>query len=79
MVCFYEPLIRRFTTLTETVVPTWVKYAGDIFFLVFFLVVLFCFKADPTVETPDQSDDTDQPNPLEKMLVSDQDPDEPEK
>lgn len=53
--------------MNEAEVPAWVKYAGDIFFLIIFLVVLFFFKAEPVVEV---DTDEDEPNPLEKMLVT---------
>ncbi len=61
--------------------PAWVKYAGDLFFLALFLVFLFFFK--PSAQSEDEWDDEsadapeNSPNPLEKMLVSDDDIDEP--
>jgi len=54
--------------------PAWVKYAGDLFFLLLFLVVFFFLK--PTSPAADEWDDNSEngpeeaPNPLEKMLVS---------
>jgi len=54
--------------------PTWVKYAGDLFFLALFLVFLFFVK--PAEQIQDEWDDeieadtVEEPNPLEKMLVS---------
>ena len=54
--------------------PTWVKYAGDLFFLALFLVFLFFVK--PAEQSEDEWDDNEEdgteaePNPLEKMLVS---------
>ena len=60
--------------------PVWVKYAGDLFFLILFLVFLFFFKPSPhgQDEWDDESTDPeeDAPNPLEKMLISDGDNDE---
>jgi hypothetical protein len=50
--------------------PIWVKYAGDIFFLVIFLVILFFFKPDPADAFSETDDESEQPNPLERMLVS---------
>ena len=64
----------------------WVKYAGDLFFLILFLVFLFFVK--PLPQTEDEWDDDSEgitkegPNPLEKILVTDDDanvsPDESE-
>ena len=54
--------------------PAWVKYAGDLFFLILFLVFFFFFKpntrpADEWDEGADGSEE-EQPNPLEQILVS---------
>jgi hypothetical protein len=57
--------------------PVWVKYAGDLFFLILFLVFLFFVK--PAPQNEDEWDDDSEgitgevPNPLEKMLVTDDD------
>jgi len=49
--------------------PLWVRYAGDIFFLLVFLVVLLFFKPDPSEEDGSEDDD-EGPNPLEAMLMT---------
>jgi len=49
--------------------PVWVKYVGDLIFLIAFLVVLLFFKPSPEPEEIDENEE--EPNPLEKMLVSD--------
>ncbi|PKL45723.1 MAG: hypothetical protein CVV41_01605 [Candidatus Riflebacteria bacterium HGW-Riflebacteria-1] len=62
--------------MTGLETPTWVKYAGDLFFLVLFLVFFFFFK--PNSQTEDEWDqeaeagDEEGPNPLEQMLVSEE-------
>ncbi|PKL49764.1 MAG: hypothetical protein CVV42_05360 [Candidatus Riflebacteria bacterium HGW-Riflebacteria-2] len=57
--------------------PAWVKYAGDLFFLVLFLVFLFFFKPSPPADDEWEEDiensPEEAPNPLEKMLISDDD------
>jgi len=60
--------------------PVWVKCAGDLFFLILFLVFLFFVKPAPHGEDEWDDESTgseeDAPNPLEKMLISDGDNDE---
>lgn len=57
--------------MSETEAPVWVKYAGDIFFLILFLVIFFFIKPDQKIDH-DESSDTgpEAPNPLEAMLVT---------
>ncbi|OGK12211.1 MAG: hypothetical protein A2W80_16525 [Candidatus Riflebacteria bacterium GWC2_50_8] len=54
--------------------PAWAKYAGDLFFLILFLVFFFFFKPNtrPADEWDEGADDSEeeQPNPLEQILVS---------
>lgn len=58
--------------MTEVEMPIWIKYAGDIFFLVIFLVILFFFKPDPADALSEAENENEQPNPLERMLVSEE-------
>lgn len=59
--------------MTEVTSPTWVKYAGDLFFLIVFLVVMFCFKSEPIVEKYEEDiPESELPNPLEEILVTEQ-------
>ncbi len=53
--------------------PFLIRYAGDIFFLLAFLVILFFVKPDPEHESHVDNDETAGPNPLEAMLVSEDD------
>lgn len=55
--------------MNEVATPEWVHYIGDVMFLLLFLVVLFFFKAEP--EDLEQENEEEQPNPLEKVLVTD--------
>lgn len=55
----------------ENEAPLWAKYAGDAFFLVLFLVILFFFKPEPQAENEFEGEE-EEPNPLEKILVSDE-------
>lgn len=59
--------------MSEAEVPVWIKYAGDLFFLILFLVVFFFFKpaAQTDADADDEFDDEIAANPLEKILVSD--------
>ncbi|MDD3146682.1 MAG: hypothetical protein PHD82_05225 [Candidatus Riflebacteria bacterium] len=54
--------------MNEIETPVWVKYAGDIFYLLVFLVILFFVKPDKDSESNELSES---PNPLEVMLLSD--------
>ncbi|MGM0598842.1 MAG: hypothetical protein ACQETH_03385 [Candidatus Rifleibacteriota bacterium] len=54
--------------MNEVATPEWVHYVGDGIFLLLFLVVLFFFKADP--ESLEPENEAEQPNPLEKVLVT---------
>ncbi len=56
--------------MTEVETPLWVTYGADIFFLVLFLVVFFFMKPAPDSETEASSDGSEEPNPLEKILVT---------
>ncbi len=55
--------------MNQAETPVWVKYVGDLIFLIAFLVVLLFFKPSPEPEEIDENEE--EPNPLEKMLVSD--------
>jgi len=55
--------------------PVWVKYAGDIFFLILFLVVFFFIKPEQKTDQ-DETTDLEAPNPLEAMLVTEENTDE---
>ncbi len=55
--------------------PVWVKYAGDIFFLILFLVVFFFIKPEQKTDQ-DETTDSEAPNPLEAMLVTEENADE---
>ncbi|MFZ5950584.1 MAG: hypothetical protein ACOYXC_07755 [Candidatus Rifleibacteriota bacterium] len=57
--------------MNQAETPVWVKYVGDLIFLIAFLVVLLFFKPSPEPEEFDENEE--EPNPLEKMLVSDDD------
>ncbi len=61
--------------MSEIEAPIWVKYAGDIFFLILFLVIFFFIKPDQTTELHDNND-SEAPNPLEAMLVTEEKSDE---
>lgn len=54
--------------MNEIEAPLWIKYSGDLFFLICFLVVFFLVKPQPLIT---EDDETDQPNPLEKILKTD--------
>ncbi len=57
--------------MSETEAPVWVKYAGDIFFLILFLVIFFFIKPEQKVDHDESSDtESEAPNPLEAMLVT---------
>lgn len=55
--------------MNELATPFWIKYAGDLFFLICFLVVFFFFKPVPGSDLDEDEDS--QPNPLEKILKND--------
>lgn len=74
MVEVIQPYQRRTPTLSETEAPVWVRYAGDIFFLLLFLVIFFFIKPDQKTEYHENNDES--PNPLEAMLVTEEKPDE---
>jgi len=57
--------------LSEVENPVWLKYAGDIFFLIVFLVIFFFVK--PVEEKSDQDNVSEEPNELEKILRTDSD------
>ncbi len=59
--------------MNEIETPIWIKYAGDLFFLICFLVVFFLVKPQPLIT---EDDEADQPNPLEKILKTDEEPSE---
>lgn len=61
--------------MNETEAPVWVRYAGDIFFLILFLVVFFFIKPDQNSDQ-DETADSEAPNPLEAMLITEDSPDE---
>ena len=61
---------RRSATLNSAETPFLIRYAGDIFFLLAFLVILFFIKPDPDHESHVDNDATEAPNPLEAMLIS---------
>lgn len=57
--------------MTAEEAPFWARYAGDVFFLVVFLVVLFFFKPDPPGEDSEDAEGAEEgPNPLESMLMT---------
>lgn len=62
--------------MSEIENPVWLKYAGDIFFLVVFLVIFFFVK--PIEEKHDEENSLEEPNELEKMLKTDSDDDQPD-
>ena len=66
---------RRTPALSETEAPVWVKYAGDIFFLLLFLVFFFFIKPDQKTDH-DEGNDSEAPNPLEAMLITEENTDE---
>ena len=53
----------------ENEIPTWISYSIDIFLLLIFFAILFFVKPEPIESDIDQPE----PNPLEKMLVTEQD------
>ena len=63
--------------MTAIETPIWVKYAGDLFFLALFLIFFFFFK--PTRQSDDEwdedseNDSNEVPNPLEQILMSEDD------
>lgn len=61
--------------MSETEAPVWIRYAGDIFFLILFLVVFFFIKPDQKTDH-DESDASETPNPLEAMLITEENTDE---
>ncbi len=61
--------------MNETEAPVWVKYAGDIFFLILFLAVFFFIKPDEKTDY-DENSESETPNPLEAMLATDENADE---
>jgi hypothetical protein len=66
--------------LTENEVPLWIKYAGDIFFLIAFLVILFFFKADPESSQEQEALSNEElPNSLEQVLKTDESEDSTDK
>ncbi|MEW6709698.1 MAG: hypothetical protein AB1403_07730 [Candidatus Riflebacteria bacterium] len=54
--------------MNQAETPVWVKYVGDLIFLIAFLVVLLFFKPSPEIEENDENEE--EPNPLEKILVT---------
>ena len=51
--------------------PFWVQYAGDLFFLILFLVVWLFFKSGKEDNMEEITPETEQPNDLEKILQTD--------
>ncbi len=74
MAKIFCPNKRGAATLNEIETPVWVKYAGDIFYLLVFLVILFFVKPEKDTENSLEDDQSESPNPLETMLVSEENP-----
>jgi hypothetical protein len=56
--------------MTQAETPMWVTYGADIFFLALFLIVFFFMKPSPDSEKEGTLEEGEEPNPLEKVLVT---------